>query len=167
MMAEGDAMRFRLPAILMLALILSLGLPGAPAVIRGRSPLSLSECSPPPGLELPAGQGLAVRCRVHGASPLIHVEFLVNQVVQHTAEVRPGEIVSWTWVPARPGRYTLAVVACGRACSAGVWTAKGTKRAKDAKGTGGREYSAGGQGYLAGVSRRVWVVPGALPVRIP
>jgi hypothetical protein len=164
-------MRFRLPAILMLALILSLGLPGAPAVIRGRSPLSLSECSPPPGLELPAGQGLAVRCRVHGASPLIHVEFLVNQVVQHTAEVRPGEIVSWTWVPARPGRYTLAVVACGRACLAGGREYSAGGREYSAGGqeylAGGRGYSAGGQEYLAGVSRRVWVVPGALPVRIP
>lgn len=145
-------MRFRLPAILMLALILSLGLPGAPAVIRGRSPLSLSECSPPPGLELPAGQGLAVRCRVHGASPLIHVEFLVNQVVQHAAEVRPGEIVSWTWVPARPGRYTLAVVARGQDVGQEYLA-------------GGQEYS--GQEYSAWVSRRVWVVPGAVPVRIP
>lgn len=104
-------MRIRLLSILILALILSLGFPGAPAAIRGEASLSLSGCSLPDGLQLPVGQGIALRCRVRGETPVIHVEFLVNQVVHCATRVHPGEVAWWSWVPDRVGRYTVAVAA--------------------------------------------------------
>lgn len=130
-------MRVRLFAILILALILSFGLAGAPVVILGRLSLSLSECSPPDGLQLPVGQGVAVHCRLYGEAPLVHVEFLVNGEIRNAVDVRAGEIFSWTWAPTRTGLYTLDTVA-----------------------------SADGH-EAAMVSRQVRVVPGEMPVRIP
>jgi len=153
-------MRIRLLAIVVLVLILSLGSPGAPAVIRGRSFLSLIDCSPPAGLQLPVGQGIAVGCRVEGEASVIHVDFLVNQVVQHAADVRPGEIASWTWVPAQVGRCTLAVVAREQG---------GTDREYYGREYYGREYY--GRAYsawsVATFSRQVLVLAGDSPVRIP
>ncbi|MEJ2208658.1 MAG: hypothetical protein P8129_06430, partial [Anaerolineae bacterium] len=102
-------MRIRLLAILILALILSFAFPGAPAAIRGQSSLSLAGCSLPEGLQLPIGQGIALVCRVGGEAPVIHVEVLVDQGVHHAADVRPGDIVSWSWVPTQVGRQTFYV----------------------------------------------------------
>jgi hypothetical protein len=130
-------MRIRLLSILILALILSLCLPGAPTVIQGGASLSLAGCGLPGGLQLPAGQGIALRCRVRGEAPVIHVEFLVNQVVHHATWVRPGEVAWWSWVPDRAGRYTLAVAAREQGSS------------------------------VVTLSRQVFVLAGDSPVRIP
>jgi len=138
-------MRIRLSAVLILALILSFGFPGAPRVIRGGASLSLTGCSLPDSLQLPLGQGIALRCRVEGDPSAIRVEFLVNQVVHHAADVRPGEVAWWSWVPDRTGRYTLAVVA-------------------REQGSIDRVPSAGS---MATFSRQVFVLAGDSPVRIP
>jgi hypothetical protein len=130
-------MRVRLLAILVLVLLFSFGLVGAPAAIQGRPSLSLAECSPPAGLQLPVGQGVVVRCRLQGGAQVIHVEFWVNQESQYTVEVEADEAASWTWVPTQTGPHMLTVVA-----SADVHQA-------------------------AAISRQVMVVPGETPVRIP
>jgi len=130
-------MRVRLLAILILALILSFGLAGTPVAIQGRLTLSLGECSPPDGLQLPVGQGVAVHCCLYGEAPVVHVEFLVNEEIQHAVDVGAGEIVSWTWSPTQTGRYTLGIAAFAD----------------------GHE--------TAMVFRQVRVVPGEMPVRIP
>ncbi len=130
-------MRARLLAILLLAVLLVLSFAAAPAAIEGRPPLSLTECSPPADLQLPVGQGVAVHCRLRGQVPVIRVEFLVDRISQHVVQVHTGEVVSWTWVPAQAGRYTLTVVA----------SAEGHK--------------------AVAISRQVMVVPDNSPVRIP
>jgi hypothetical protein len=130
-------MRIRLFAILILVLMLSFGLAGTPAAIQGRPSLSLTECSPPAGLLLPVGQGVAVHCRLHGGAPIVHVEFRVNQEPRYTMDAGTEEAASWTWVPTQTGPYTLTVVA----------SADGYPAAE--------------------VSRQVMVVPGETPVRIP
>lgn len=130
-------MRVRLLAILVLALILFLGFPGAPAAIQGRPSLALVECSPPAGLQLPVGQGLAVRCRPRGDAQVIHVEFAVNGESTHAADVQANEMVSWTWVPAHRGQYTLSLAA----------SVEGRRAAM--------------------ISWQIRVVPGDSPVRIP
>ncbi len=129
-------MRVRLLAILFLALLI-LGFSVAPAAIERRPRLALTDCSPQDDLQLPVGQGVVVRCRLRGQAQVIRVEFLVNQIPQHTVQICAGEVASWTWVPTHTGRYTLTVVA----------SAAGHKAAT--------------------VSRQVVAVPDGWPVRIP
>jgi hypothetical protein len=143
-------MRIRLLAILILALILSFAFPGAPAAIRGQSSLSLAGCSLPEGLQLPIGQGIALVCRVGGEAPVIHVEFLVDQGVHHAADVRPGDIVSWSWVPTQVGRHTLAILARKQMGSGRVPPAR-----------------ASSAWPVATFSRHVFVLAADSPVRIP
>jgi hypothetical protein len=46
-------MHVRLPSILILTLILSPGVASAPTAIQGQPSVSLTECNPPAGLQLP------------------------------------------------------------------------------------------------------------------
>jgi hypothetical protein len=133
MAEEAKSMRVRLLTGLILALILSLALAGTPAASR----LALSDCAPPAGLQVPAGQGLAVRCRLHGGTGLVRVHFSVDGIPHHTIDAPANGVVAWSWLPQRTGSHTLVLAAY----------------------VDGR--------LVASVSRQVQVVPGGQPVRIP
>lgn len=136
-------MRFRLLAILILALVLSLGIGGDPMADQRVAPIRLTECTPPAGLQVPAGQGIVVSCRLRGQARLYRVEFLVDGEFRHDADAGAGEVVSWSWVPARAGEHTLTVAA---------------RLPGDA---------AGDREEPSASSWQVVVVPGDAPVRLP
>ena len=104
-------MRVRLLTGLVLALILSLALSGAPSAVRGPSSLTLTDCAPPAGLQIPAGQGLAVRCRLRGGTGAIRARFLVDGTLRYTLDGLDGDVVAWSWLPDRAGSYTLELAA--------------------------------------------------------
>jgi hypothetical protein len=130
---EAESMRVRLFTGLILALILNLALAGAPSPSR----LALSDCAPPAGLQVPAGQGLAVRCRLRGGTGPVRIRFSVDGIPHHTVDAPADGVVFWSWLPQRTGSHTLALAAY----------------------VDGR--------LAASVSRQVQVVPGGRPVRIP
>jgi hypothetical protein len=137
MAEEAKSMRVRLLTGLVLALILTLALSGAPSAVQGPSSLTLTDCAPPAGLQIPAGQGLAVRCRLHGEAESVRVRFLVDGALRQTLEGLAGDVVAWSWLPNRTGSHTLELVAY----------------------VDGR--------LAATFSRQVQVVPSGLPARIP
>jgi hypothetical protein len=130
-------MRFRLFAILLLVLLLSLVLSSSPSAIQSQPPMALICFSPPHGLELPAGQGIEVRCGLQGERRAASVVFRVDGMPLRMEQVPADGIVTFAWQPTQTGPHTLMI-------SAGV---------------GGHE--------VMTVARQVLVVPAGSPVRIP
>jgi hypothetical protein len=102
-------MRLRLFAILALALLFSVFFTGSPLATHNQPSVSLADCSPPAGLELPVGQGVEVRCRLKGETRA-SVEILVNGVPFHSGQVPLNGVTALSWIPSRTGLHTLEVV---------------------------------------------------------
>jgi hypothetical protein len=135
-------MRFRLFAILLLVLLLSLVLSSSPSAIQSQPPMALVCFSPPQRLELPAGQGIEVRCglvgeRLQGERQETSVVFRVDGMPLRVEQVPTDGIVTFAWQPTQTGPHTLMI-------SAGV---------------GSRE--------VMTVARQVLVMPAGSPVRVP
>jgi hypothetical protein len=105
----------RLAIILLLVLAISLiaGLLPAgtlPAAGRAAAGEELLLLSPPEGLELPLGQGLAITCQPPPRAT--SVELLVDGVLLHEV-VRPpaGRATTLAWLPQQAGAHELSIVA--------------------------------------------------------
>jgi hypothetical protein len=101
-------MRVRLFALCILALVLSIIFFASPA-IHNRTSMSLVCLFPPGGLELPAGQGIEIRCYSQAESPAT-IEFLVDGVRIHAKKVQPGGVVAMGWIPEQVGSHILATI---------------------------------------------------------
>ena len=130
-------MRFRPFAILLLVLLLSLVLSSSPAAIQSQPPMALVCFSPPQRLELPAGQGIEVRCGLQGERRAASVVFRVDGMPLRMEQVPADGIVTFAWQPTQTGPHTLMISAT----------------------MGSREEMT--------VARRVLVVPAGSPVRVP
>ena len=130
-------MRFRPFAILLLVLLLSLVLSSSPSAIQSQLPMQVVCFLPPHGLELPAGQGIEVRCGLQGERRETSVVFRVDGMPLRMEQVPADGIVTFAWQPTQTGPHTLMISAT----------------------VGGREEMT--------VARRLLVVPAGSPVRIP
>ena len=130
-------MRTRLLAILLLALLLNVILTTFPSAIQSQPPIVLVCLLPPQRLELPAGQGIEVQCRLQGERQAASVVFRVDGVPLRAEEVLANGSVTFAWRPTQTGPHTLTITA----------------------GAGGHEVTT--------VARQVLVTLAGSPVRIP
>jgi hypothetical protein len=130
-------MRYRLFAILIVVLLLNAVLASSPSAIQSQPPVSLVCFSPPARLELSAGQGVEVDCRLLGAGQAASVVFRVNGIPLLVEEAPTDGVVTFAWRPVESGPHTLAITAA----------------------LGGQE--------VVTVARQVLVTAAGSPVRIP
>jgi hypothetical protein len=101
-------MRARLSALCVLALVWGIIFFASPAV-QNRTSMPMVCLFPPGGLELPAGQGIEIRCYSQAELPAT-VEFLVDGARIYAKKVQPGGVAAMGWIPERVGPHILATI---------------------------------------------------------
>lgn len=97
-----------LARVLLLGIVLAMCLPTSASLGRGAR-MTVLWLTPPPGVAVPVGQALEVRCRVLGDAT--RLALWSDGTLIFTTPVVPGQEVTHSWAPIEPGVHCLAALA--------------------------------------------------------